>query len=116
MKLPAAWVGASTAQTRIEAASKLAAPAAKATKVEARIDMSAEVAGAGLCPDCRKPMEPMVAAGIDTMTCMGCRISLPTQDPDDVVQDNAESVGEGADEGQAAPEKTAPVGATFDLY
>jgi hypothetical protein len=30
---------------------------AAAEKVEARINMSAEVAGAGLCPECQQPME-----------------------------------------------------------
>jgi hypothetical protein len=44
--------------------------------------MGAEVAGAGLCPDCKKPMQVMTAGPIETNTCMGCRISLPL--PDDV--------------------------------
>src|SRR5476651_1396482 len=42
LKLPKAWVTAGKKDTK---------------KVEARIDMSAEVAGQGLCPDCRAPME-----------------------------------------------------------
>lgn len=83
MKLPQAW---STPKTN-NAPSAVTAK----KKVEARIDMSTEVAGAGLCPDCKQPMQPMVAANIETQTCMDCRISLPTADPTAVVQDDAAS-------------------------
>jgi len=79
MKLPQAWSNQSGS----------APSAVTAKKVEARIDMSTAVAGAGLCPDCRKPMTPMVAASNDTLTCMDCRISLPVADPTEVVQDDA---------------------------
>ncbi len=79
MKMPAAWSSAPTAQSKQQAkASK------EATKVTARIDMSEEVAGAGLCPDCRQPMQPMMAGEIETLTCMPCRISIPTKDPEEV--------------------------------
>lgn len=83
MKTPQAWNSASTGITR--QANTITAT----KKVEARIDMSTSVAGAGLCPDCKKPMTPMVAASVDTLTCMDCRISLPVADPTEVVQDDA---------------------------
>lgn len=79
MKVPAAWNTAPSPST-VKAA---------ATKVEARIDMSTEVAGAGLCPDCKQPMQPMTAGPVETQTCMDCRISLPLADPVEVVQDDA---------------------------
>lgn len=70
MKMPAAWTPAPS-KTNVLGSQK----------VEARINMSAEVAGAGLCPDCQKPMEPIIAGPAETMTCMDCRIALPTEDP-----------------------------------
>jgi len=79
MKLPQAWNPSSKTKTT-------------ATKVEARIDMSAEVAGAGLCPDCRQPMQPMTAGPVETLTCMGCRISLPIADPENTVEPPVEAV------------------------
>ena len=80
MKIPQAYssAGSPVQPTRVGA-----------TKVEARIDMSAEVAGQGLCPDCRKPMVEMEAGPCTTLTCMSCRIALPTADPVEVVQDDA---------------------------
>lgn len=73
-KMPQAWTNAG--------AGPATAPATRvgAAKVEARIDMSAEVAGCGLCPDCRKPMVIMSAGPVETNTCMDCRISLPLAD------------------------------------
>lgn len=49
-------------------------------KVEARINMSAEVAGMGLCPECQKPMERSHANGIPVLTCDLHRIAIPIQD------------------------------------
>ncbi len=71
MKTPQAW-NQITAKT---------AASPKEVLTANRIDMSAEVAGAGLCPDCRKPMETLTAGAYDTQTCMACRISLPIADP-----------------------------------
>lgn len=79
-KMPSAW-------TAIGSKSKTTA----GTKVSARIDMSAEVAGAGKCPDCQQPMIEMIAGPVETLTCMNCRIALPTKDPEEVVQDDAAS-------------------------
>lgn len=72
MKTPQAWNNAGikpAARTNVTA-----------TKVEARIDMSKEIAGAGLCPDCKGPMQIMSAGPVETNTCMPCRISLPLAD------------------------------------
>lgn len=61
-KMPKAWIQAGT------------------KKVEARIDMSAEVAGKGLCPECRNPMTASVVNGHDALTCDADRIVLPVPD------------------------------------
>lgn len=53
---------------------------ASAEQVEARINMSAEVAGAGLCPECQKPMERSHANGIAVLTCDLHRIAIPVAD------------------------------------
>jgi hypothetical protein len=53
---------------------------AAAEPVEARINMSAEVAGAGLCPECQKPMERSHANGIAVLTCDLHRIAIPVPD------------------------------------
>ena len=84
MKIPQAWSSQGASAPSAVTATK---------KVEARIDMSTSVAGAGLCPDCKQPMQPMVAAGVDTLTCMDCRIALPEADPEAVVQDDAAAKG-----------------------
>lgn len=85
MKIPQAYVSAG---------GKTSVSATAPTKIEARIDMSAEVAGAGLCPDCQKPMIEMTAGPVETLTCMPCRISLPKADPEAVVQEDSVSVNE----------------------
>jgi hypothetical protein len=54
-------------------------------QVTARIDMSAEVAGAGLCPECRTPMEAAHANGIPVLICRNHRIAIPTADAPEVV-------------------------------
>lgn len=53
---------------------------AGAKKVTARIDMSADVAGKGLCPECRKPMHAAVVNGHDAIVCDADRIVLPVPD------------------------------------
>jgi hypothetical protein len=73
MKMPSAWTNAGKSQSKTTTT---------ATKVQARIDMSAEVAGQGLCPDCKKPMQVVTAGPVETHTCMDCRIALPL--PDDL--------------------------------
>lgn len=46
-------------------------------KVTARIDMSEEVAGKGLCPECKEAMKPVLVNKIPALCCMKCRIVLP---------------------------------------
>ena len=58
MKLPNAW-------------------AAGPQKIEARIDMSADVAGKGKCPECRQPMEIVSVSGSRMWACAKDRIVLP---------------------------------------
>lgn len=65
--------------TKTEAKFKLEAQA-KQNHVRARIDMSAEVAGAGLCPECRKPMEEKIVNGHPALVCMEDRITIPKKD------------------------------------
>lgn len=84
LKIPQAW----TASTKKVAA----VTAASGKKVTARIDMSAEVAGKGLCPDCRKPMSISHAAGHEVLACNPCRIVIPTKDADEPVPQEAETV------------------------
>lgn len=69
MKLPKAWIQAG-------------APKAKVT---ARIDMSAEVAGKGLCPECRQSMVEAYANGHKVLVCDEDRIVIPVAD-DEVVE------------------------------
>jgi hypothetical protein len=63
-------------------------------KTTARIDMSAEVAGAGLCPECRKPMEASHANDIPVLRCLDCRIAIPTPDAPEVVASNPTATGQ----------------------
>jgi hypothetical protein len=63
-KLPQAWVTAGV----------------KETKVEARIDMSAEIAGMGKCPECKKPMVVAKAGNATVWACANDRISIPVPD------------------------------------
>lgn len=51
-----------------------------AEQVTARIDMSADVAGAGLCPECKQPMEKTHANGMPVLACQPCRITIPIKD------------------------------------
>lgn len=74
-KIPAAFI---TANATVSDASKKVQAAA--SKVQARIDMSADVAGAGLCPECHKPMERSHANGFPILTCDEHRIAIPIPD------------------------------------
>lgn len=60
-KLPQAWLTANT-------------------KVESRIDMSADVAGMGKCPECKQPMVVAKAGSATVWACVADRISLPVPD------------------------------------
>jgi hypothetical protein len=76
VKFPKAFLDAPA--TRTEA--KVKQEASAKSQVRARVDMSAEVAGAGLCPDCRKPMVPSHANGHPVLSCTACRIVIPVKD------------------------------------
>lgn len=71
MKMPEGWDG-----SKQPAAKELTA----STEVKARIDMSEDVAGKGLCPECGKPMQVMLANNIKCLCCMEDRIVLPMKD------------------------------------
>ena len=77
MKMPDSWFSSK----KEEAPKQLKA----STKVKARIDMSAEKAGKGLCPECGKPMQRVIANNIPCLCCMEDRIVLPL--PDSEVED-----------------------------
>jgi hypothetical protein len=80
--LPKAFLEASAtiseAKSKIEARQQ--AHEALAKPVTARIDMSAEVAGAGRCPECKQPMEESHANGIPVLICKEHRIVIPMSD------------------------------------
>lgn len=67
MQLPNAW--ASSKRRAIQAAST--------KKVTARIDMSAEVAGAGLCPECHGKMDKAFVNDYLVYVCNTDRIAIP---------------------------------------
>lgn len=50
------------------------------TQIKARIDMSENRAGKGLCPECGKPMQRVFANNIPCLCCMEDRIVLPLPD------------------------------------
>lgn len=64
MKVPSAW-------------SKPMLAKVDKQKIESRIDMSADVAGKGLCPECKKPMESVFVNNSRMLACAACRITLP---------------------------------------
>jgi hypothetical protein len=84
LKLPQAFLEASATVSEVQAKVEASKPKEE-VKVHARIDMSAEVAGAGLCPECRQPMEPSLANGIPVLVCLEHRIAIPTPDAPEVV-------------------------------
>lgn len=110
MKVPKEWTAAAEARAPINAAAAkplrgaqsvtaaidemsfgtlAKSPAAKTpqTAVTARIDMSAEVAGAGLCPECKQPMQRCVTNGIASYACHPDRIVIPV--PDSILESEA---------------------------
>ena len=67
-KLPKVWVAANTNG------------GSTPTTVTSKIDMSAEVAGSGKCPECKKPMEIIISGNSRVWACAHDRISLPLPD------------------------------------
>lgn len=80
MRMPQAYMNAPATKTEAKRITANVLQATQKTQVKARIDMSAEVAGAGMCPECRKPMVLMQASGHQVYTCMEDRITIPVQD------------------------------------
>jgi len=71
-KMPRAWIVASN-----KPSSQPTAESTETKQVVARIDMSEEVAGRGLCPECKTPMK-IARAGISrAWICAADRITLP---------------------------------------
>jgi uncharacterized protein (UPF0212 family) len=73
LKIPQAFLGASNTPVADEAPKK--------TVLEAKLDMSAEVAGEGVCPACNSPMERVFLEKGEVYTCIPCRVVLPIKDP-----------------------------------
>lgn len=69
MKMPAEWT-IKHINSKIQASDKK-------KSITARIDMSEEVAGQGLCPECKEPMKRVIVNGIEALCCMNDRIVLP---------------------------------------
>lgn len=75
--LPRAWTEASTSAKEVLARQQTA----EAHAVQARVDMSENVVGAGLCPVCKTPMTGgFQANGHAVQVCLRDRIALPIPD------------------------------------
>jgi hypothetical protein len=72
LKVPGAWLSAKVSARTIEAAS-----IAETSRIDAKISMSEEIAGKGLCPECKLPMIEAVAGNSLSWVCVADRISLP---------------------------------------
>jgi hypothetical protein len=72
-KYPSAW----TLVAKGEVPAKAPDENQTQKKIEARINMSAEVVGAGKCPECQKPMQIVKAGGSRMWICVDHRITLP---------------------------------------
>jgi hypothetical protein len=80
LQLPKAYLAASATKSEAEAKKIQAGTVKTKTKTTARIDMSAEVAGKGLCPECHKPMSMSHANGYPVLVCDEHRIAIPVPD------------------------------------
>lgn len=49
----------------------------QAKQIRAKIDMSEDVAGQGLCPECHQPMKEVMVNNIPALCCFDHRIVLP---------------------------------------
>lgn len=66
-----------------------------ATNVAARVDMSAEVAGQGLCPVCKKQTEIGFADGARVRFCRNDLVTLPLTNEEIADLDNKDGTPEG---------------------
>lgn len=76
MKMPKSWVATQQSTKSIASNAKLSAK----KQIKARIDMSEDIAGKGLCPECGKPMTHVFANTIPCLCCFEDRIVLPIAD------------------------------------
>jgi hypothetical protein len=75
LKLPSGW------ETPVQiSAKKTPVVADGAVTMPGRINMSAEIAGKGLCPDCNQAMSKAIANEHEVYECAPCRIAIPTPD------------------------------------
>jgi hypothetical protein len=70
MKMPQGW----DTPTQVTATATT-----EKTEVQAKIDMSAEVVGKGLCAECKQPMVKAHVGGTPVWTCVKDRIALPVE-------------------------------------
>lgn len=70
LKMPTSW-SAKASATEIK------------TEVKAKLEMGADVAGLGLCPDCQVPMERVMHGENEVAVCVADRIVLPLKDTED---------------------------------
>lgn len=76
MKMPKGWVATQQSTKSLASSVKLSAK----KQIKARIDMSEDIAGKGLCPECGKPMTRVFANTIPCLCCFEDRIVLPIAD------------------------------------
>jgi hypothetical protein len=86
--IPKAFVNASAnskeRQERLDKEKAAVQAANEQKKVTARIDMSEEVAGAGRCPECKKPMVEAYLNDVPTLVCHEHRIAIPYKDEEQI--------------------------------
>ena len=71
MRMPEGWDNNSSKVSKI---------VSKKVVTAGGTDMSPEVAGKGLCPACKKPMQKMFANNEPVLCCLEDRIVLPIKD------------------------------------
>ena len=60
------------------------------SEVKAKLEMGADVAGVGLCPECKTPMERVMHGEVEVAICTADRIVLPLKDAEDAQPDTTE--------------------------
>lgn len=85
MKTPAAWNESPKAKVASIVVSDTVL--GTGTKIKARIDMGPEVAGKGLCPECKTPMVRGEVGGNPGLICVKDRIALPLPDESQTVSE-----------------------------
>lgn len=78
-KLPQSWLQAGTKQKQ-------------ATETSARLDMSADVAGQGYCPECKQKMMEAYMGDTPVWACVADRIALPMPDSNNANKEETQTV------------------------